>query len=154
MRAKQLSLAGLAALMTLLVAELGGCAAGRSVEAFESAEDAQALEHDETGLWYQAEEFDESLQHSGALLDDPALERYLQSVVDRLFPEFQRALRVRVFHSTVPNAFVIAHGPLVSSGAQLDDGHIVDIAPTILDILGVEPPGHFDGQAWSGTLGS
>jgi len=49
-----------------------------------------------------------------------------------------------------PNAFVLARGPAVSSGSSLEDGHIVDIAPTILEILGVEPPQHFDGHAWSG----
>jgi len=53
-----------------------------------------------------------------------------------------------------PNAFVIAHGPTVSSGSRIENGHIVDIAPTILDILGVEPPGHFDGRAWTAALGS
>ena len=53
-----------------------------------------------------------------------------------------------------PNAFVIARGPSVPGGSSLEDGHIVDIAPTILEILGVESPQHFDGSAWSGLLGN
>ena len=48
-----------------------------------------------------------------------------------------------------PNAFVLARGPSVSAGSSLQEGHIADIAPTILELLGVEPPAHFDGQAWS-----
>jgi predicted AlkP superfamily phosphohydrolase/phosphomutase len=49
-----------------------------------------------------------------------------------------------------PNAFILARGPSVSSGSSLESGHIVDIAPTILEMLDVEPPKHFDGRAWSG----
>jgi len=47
-----------------------------------------------------------------------------------------------------PNAFVLARGPSISRGSSIDGGHIVDIAPTILELLGVEPPAHFDGRAW------
>ena len=48
-----------------------------------------------------------------------------------------------------PNAFVLARGPAVTRGARLVDAHIVDIAPTILEMLGVTPPAHFDGRAWA-----
>jgi predicted AlkP superfamily phosphohydrolase/phosphomutase len=47
-----------------------------------------------------------------------------------------------------PNAFVLARGPRISRGSGIDGGHIVDIAPTIMEMLGVEPPKHFDGRAW------
>jgi predicted AlkP superfamily phosphohydrolase/phosphomutase len=47
-----------------------------------------------------------------------------------------------------PNAFVLARGPTLARGAALASAHIVDIAPTILQTLGVDPPKHYDGQAW------
>jgi predicted AlkP superfamily phosphohydrolase/phosphomutase len=49
-----------------------------------------------------------------------------------------------------PNAFVLARGPSLHAGGSLESGHIVDIAPTILAMLGVEPPPHFEGKAWQG----
>jgi predicted AlkP superfamily phosphohydrolase/phosphomutase len=47
-----------------------------------------------------------------------------------------------------PNAFMLARGPSLPSGTPLPDGHIRDIAPTILTMLGVDVPDHFEGRAW------
>ncbi len=46
-----------------------------------------------------------------------------------------------------PNAFVLARGPQVRAGTMLTDGHILDLAPSILALLGVDPPAHFEGRA-------
>ncbi|MGH6943147.1 MAG: hypothetical protein ACREH6_02860, partial [Geminicoccaceae bacterium] len=48
-----------------------------------------------------------------------------------------------------PAAFVAARGPRVPAGAELRGGHILDLAPTILAALGVDPPPHFEGRAWA-----
>ena len=48
-----------------------------------------------------------------------------------------------------PNAFVLARGPGIPASAQLEGGHIVDLAPTILTLLGVDPPASLEGRAWS-----
>jgi predicted AlkP superfamily phosphohydrolase/phosphomutase len=47
-----------------------------------------------------------------------------------------------------PNAFVAACGPALRSGAALQGGHILDIAPTVLAMLGVDVPAHFEGRPW------
>jgi predicted AlkP superfamily phosphohydrolase/phosphomutase len=47
-----------------------------------------------------------------------------------------------------PNAFVLARGPTLVPRAALTNAHIVDIAPTVLQALGVDPPQHYDGRAW------
>jgi predicted AlkP superfamily phosphohydrolase/phosphomutase len=47
-----------------------------------------------------------------------------------------------------PNAFVLARGPGIAARAQLDQGHIVDLAPTVLTLLGVDPPPSLEGRAW------
>jgi predicted AlkP superfamily phosphohydrolase/phosphomutase len=48
-----------------------------------------------------------------------------------------------------PNAFVIARGPGVAGGTLLNQGHIVDLAPTIMTMIGVDPPSHMDGRVWN-----
>jgi hypothetical protein len=47
-----------------------------------------------------------------------------------------------------PCAFAAARGPGVSAGGALAKGHILDIAPTVLALLGVDAPAHLDGTAW------
>jgi hypothetical protein len=47
-----------------------------------------------------------------------------------------------------PNAFVLARGPGVPARERLGQGHIVDLAPTILTLLGVDPPPSLEGRAW------
>jgi len=44
------------------------------------------------------------------------------------------------------NAFLAAVGPGVTPGATIEDGHILDLAPTILTMLGATVPDHFEGQ--------
>ena len=46
-----------------------------------------------------------------------------------------------------PKAFGLGYGLHVSTGAGSEPSHIVDIAPTILAILDVDPPRHFEGRA-------
>ncbi len=52
-----------------------------------------------------------------------------------------------------PAAFVLARGPKIAEQEILQGGHIVDIAPTILAMLGVEPSRHMDGQVWGEFIG-
>jgi predicted AlkP superfamily phosphohydrolase/phosphomutase len=45
-----------------------------------------------------------------------------------------------------PNAFMVTVGPEIPQGAVLEDVHVLDIAPTLLTCLGIQPPGHMDGK--------
>jgi predicted AlkP superfamily phosphohydrolase/phosphomutase len=47
-----------------------------------------------------------------------------------------------------PTAFVLTRGPKIAEDATFTGGHVIDIAPTILAMLGVDPPGHLDGRIW------
>ncbi|HET6470072.1 MAG TPA: hypothetical protein VFG43_16985, partial [Geminicoccaceae bacterium] len=47
-----------------------------------------------------------------------------------------------------PHAFVVARGPQVTPGSALEGGHIIDLAPTVLTLLGVDLPPHLDGRPW------
>ena len=46
-------------------------------------------------------------------------------------------------------AFAVMRGPSVPENVRMDDGHVRDVAPTLLDLLGVEPPPHFEGRNWA-----
>jgi predicted AlkP superfamily phosphohydrolase/phosphomutase len=45
-------------------------------------------------------------------------------------------------------AFVLARGPGISANTTIRQGHILDIAPTVLALQGVDPPAQFEGRAW------
>lgn len=53
-----------------------------------------------------------------------------------------------------PAAFVLARGPGISEADTLIGGHILDMAPTLLAMLAVEPPRHMDGRVWDQFAGA
>ncbi len=72
-----------------------------------------AIAADEKRLWREAAELDERARKSGAVRDDPALERYLTGIARRLAP--RQALdrldvRVRVVESSDLSAFSVPDG--------------------------------------------
>lgn len=76
------------------------------------------LAPDEVRLWREASELDARARKSGAVLDEPALERYLVGVARRLAPP--RALehlnvRVRVIESPALTAFITPDGAIFIS---------------------------------------
>ncbi len=76
------------------------------------------LAKDEAYLWREGAELDARARKSGAVLDDPALERYLVGVVRRLAPRgaFDRLnVRVRVIESPALTAFITPDGAIFVS---------------------------------------
>ena len=52
-----------------------------------------------------------------------------------------------------PAAFVLARGPSVEAGRSREAGHLVDLAPTLLTMMGVDVPSHMEGEVWGELLG-
>lgn len=73
---------------------------------------AAGLAREERNLWADAEEFDQALGRSGKLRKDPALDAYLQQVMDRLYPEFGGKLRIRALDTNQLNAFALPNGSI------------------------------------------
>ena len=48
--------------------------------------------------------------------------------------------------------FALLCGPGVAKGRKAE-GHLLDIAPTVLSFYGAEPPGSMDGRSWTNLLG-
>jgi predicted Zn-dependent protease len=83
------------------------------VQAIDEAEQRERIE-------YQTRQMEQQIEQSGALLGDVALDTYLQSIIERLFPENQGRFRIRAYRDREFNAFSVATGNLyINTGALL-----------------------------------
>ena len=87
-----------------------GCQSGGKLSPFQNTQELGQKTVLENRLWASAVEFDQALAKSGQVFENPELELYLQQIMDRLFPEFKGATRVRVLDSSVRNAFALPNG--------------------------------------------
>ena len=102
-----------------------GCAA---VQPFTATPQRASMDDDEKSVWEASSQQDATFANLGSDYDDPALQAYVQSIVDKLYPEFEGTIHVHLLKSTVPNAFMMANGscyvqlgilPLLHDEAQL-----------------------------------
>ena len=106
---------------------IGGCYVPRAERVAPITAPGFKLEKDEAFLWREAAELDARARKSGAVLDDPALERYLTGVARRLAPRAALArldVRVRIIETPALAAFTTPDGAIfVSMGllARLDN---------------------------------
>ncbi len=82
------------------------------VQPFESAQTVGFAGDQEKRLWKVSEQFDQELAFSDLLYADPRLQGYLQKIIERLYPEFQKTLRVHILKSPSLNAFVLPNGSI------------------------------------------
>ncbi len=112
-----------AAVAALALALLAGCIAPqRAARLPPLTAPGFAPERDERLLWREAAELDERARRSGAVLADPALERYLAGVARKLTPAAALArldVRVRVLESASLTAFVTPDGGVFVSLGML-----------------------------------
>lgn len=74
-------------------------------------------------------------------------EEYLTDVVES--PEYGRIGPFPPYRagSHTPEAFILGAGPDIPAGATLETkGHSLDVAPTVLDLMGVPIPEYMDGS--------
>lgn len=71
-------------------------------------------------ILYQADETAQQIREKGLLYGDADLDRYLQNIVDKLYPDYAGKLEVHAIKATAFNAFAMANGRLyVHTGALL-----------------------------------
>ncbi len=100
-------------LLVAITIFVAGCATTEGVSSsFSNARDTGTLHEKEQRLWSQAREADHTIRRSGQLYRDARVRRYLQRVMDRLYPEFKGKIKVRVFDSTQLNAFAMPNGSI------------------------------------------
>lgn len=88
---------------------LCGCAVAH-VAPFTAAPDRANLDPEQRVVWLASDQQDIAFRNIGADYTDPALQAYVQAILDHLYPDFHGALHVYLLKSTVPNAFMMANG--------------------------------------------
>jgi predicted Zn-dependent protease len=87
----------------------GACALALLLAALASPRVATA--EDRHGrLVTEAHQAEDTMRRQGAVLDDPALDAYLQGVIERLYPGLESTFHVHVYRSLDSNAFALADG--------------------------------------------
>lgn len=105
-------------LLCVSAASLSGCQA-TPIEPFNHAQDTAQLQAKERRLWDKAEAFDEYLLDTDRIYPDPELTAYVQSVMNRLFPEYETIVRVRILNSPSLNAFALPNGSIYINAGLL-----------------------------------
>lgn len=93
---------------------------------------AYAPTPEDSRLWVQAEQIDKALSKSEALYRDTAAVAYVQSVADKLYPEFAGRIRVRIVRSADFNAFALPNGSIyINTGLLAKLGNEAQLATVL-----------------------
>jgi len=90
-----------------LVLLLAACA---DIQPLHSGADTAKIDGDEKRVWTDARDADRVIANSDQIYNDPAATRYLQGVMDRLYPEFRGTITVHILKATSLNAFALPNG--------------------------------------------
>lgn len=99
-------------LIASLSLALAAPAHAQEVPPWASVNELHELAPGEKSLWQEADEFDRALARAGKVNADPALTTYLQGIMDRLYPEFDGRLKVRLLSAQHLNAFALPNGSI------------------------------------------
>ncbi|HEX8980863.1 MAG TPA: M48 family metalloprotease [Parasulfuritortus sp.] len=100
----------LAFLLAILLACAAAWADDPGVPPFQGKADARPTLDEENRVWAEGDLAERSLIKSGEVYPDPALNAYVQGVMDRLFPEYGGMIRVKVINDGSLNAFALPQG--------------------------------------------
>lgn len=96
------------AMMCLAVA-LSACSTV-AVKDLQSSSDVASLNEDQRRIWHAADRLETSIHKRHLVYPDAELTRYVQAVLDGLYPEFVGTLQVQLFNSPHLNAFCLPNG--------------------------------------------
>ena len=94
-----------------MIALLAACNSG-PVRDLRGTADTRQLSDAQQRRWHEAAQIDRSLRNKGLLLEDAETQAYVQSIMDRLFPEFRGTLHVHIARSSALNAFALPNGSI------------------------------------------
>jgi predicted Zn-dependent protease len=105
----------------LLVFAVLGLAACQSapIKPMSGHQDTLHLTAEESRLWHSAVELDEQMENADYLFEDDELQGYLESVMQKLYPEYGDAISVRVVDSPSLNAFALPNGSIYINTGML-----------------------------------
>ena len=105
-------------LLAFIMLWLAGCQSA-PVKPMNSIDDTRQLDAEEGRLWHSADELDQQLERADYLHEDEELRVYIMSVMQRLYPEYGDAIRVRVVSSPSLNAFALPNGSIYINTGML-----------------------------------
>jgi predicted Zn-dependent protease len=85
----------------------------------QSQADTRNLTPEEHRLWHSAAELDEQLEKADSLYEDEELRSYLQTVMQKLYPEYDGAVTIRIVDSPGLNAFALPNGSIYINTGML-----------------------------------
>ncbi|MGB5260024.1 MAG: M48 family metalloprotease [Gammaproteobacteria bacterium] len=89
------------------------------VKPMQGLEDTKSLSPEEYRLWHSARELDEKLENADYLYEDKELQVYLETVMQRLYPEYADSISVRIIDSPSLNAFALPNGSIYINTGML-----------------------------------
>jgi len=110
--------------VSLVLFNLLACQNTSTIKSFNRAVDTEKITEEEDRLWHQAKKFDSALFKSESLYNDVIVNKYIQGVMDRIFPQFKGKIKVRLINDPYLNAFALPNGSIyfnVGLLARLDN---------------------------------
>ena len=89
------------------------------IREMQSQADTRNLTPEENRLWHSASELDVQLEKTDYLYEDASLQAYLETVMQKLFPEYTGSIKVRVVDSPSLNAFALPNGSIYINTGML-----------------------------------
>lgn len=80
------------------------------IKDLQSSSDVASLNEEQRRIWHAADRLETSIRKRNLIHRDAELTRYVQRVLDGLYPEFAGTLQVRLFNSPHLNAFCLPNG--------------------------------------------
>lgn len=108
LRANKFTRQSLVVFLISSILSIAGCAG--HVTAYNTASDVTVSTITEQKLWHQAAEFEKALKNFDQVVEDPELIHYTQTVMNKLFPEYDGKIKVRVLDNHNLNAFALPNG--------------------------------------------
>ncbi|MDY6904034.1 MAG: M48 family metallopeptidase [Thermodesulfobacteriota bacterium] len=91
---------------------LSGCMTATDIKPFLPGSEIKPQTEGEKRLWYEAEKIEEAIEKGGQIYENEAIRAYIQSVTDRLYPEYKEKFKVHLLKAPVLNAFVLPNGSI------------------------------------------
>ena len=100
------------AVFFLVVLALAIPALADTITPYKSAAALANIPEEEQRIWNEGDEFDKQIKRSGLIHTGAEFTQYVQGVMDKLYPEFDGKIRVRVIKSPYLNAFALPNGSI------------------------------------------
>ncbi len=88
------------------------CQGSQPIKAFKDKKDVNTLTTEEQNIWHEAKKFDKQLLKNGSIYTNPEVNSYVQSLIDRLYPEFRGRIHIRLLKDPTLNAFALPNGSI------------------------------------------